>query len=389
MPTVTGPSGSTEWSIRRTQAFQRRLMEWFSRRARQLPWRGVADPYRIWVSEIMLQQTQVATVVGYYERFVERFPSVQHLAAAPLEEVLRYWEGLGYYRRARQMWQAAQRIVADHGGHFPQTLSDLVQLPGIGRYTAGAILSIAFNQPVAILEANTERLFTRLLAIEVPVHTAATRKRLWQFAQELVPDGQAGQFNQAVMELGSQVCRPRPLCDECPVSTYCAAFAQGKERTIPAQCARKDVESIVDVAVVLCTRSHPPHVLLRQYQENERWAGLWDFPRWSWQPDKKSGRPEPPAAEQVVEQFRTLTCIEPKDLRYVSSLRHGVTRYRITLHAYCGFLPEGQPRRVAAPYEWFSAEELDRVPFPSPARKLVAKLGLARFGDGRKGLLPR
>lgn len=199
--------------INHKSAFGRRLLAWFRRSARTLPWRGTRDPYRIWVSEIMLQQTQVVTVVAYYQRFLARFGDVYSLAAAPEVEVLRHWEGLGYYRRARQMHQAAQLVVERHDGQLPRDSHSLRALPGIGRYTAGAILSIAHDAGEPILEANTIRLLSRLAAYREDPTRGAGQKFLWSLAEQLLPRRQAGLFNQALMELGATICTPRaPRC---------------------------------------------------------------------------------------------------------------------------------------------------------------------------------
>ncbi|HOM18841.1 MAG TPA: A/G-specific adenine glycosylase, partial [Thermoguttaceae bacterium] len=206
------------------KGFRRRLLGWFDRNKRDLPWRRTKDPYAVWLSEIMLQQTQAPTVVRYFERFLAAFPTVHALAQADQAAVLRLWEGLGYYRRAVQLHEAARKIVSEFGGQFPQTLDELLQLPGIGRYTAGAILSIAFDQRQPILEANTLRLWARLLAYPEPTGSASAQRLFWQMAEWVLPHRQVGRFNQALMELGSTVCLPRqPRCPECPVSRFCLA----------------------------------------------------------------------------------------------------------------------------------------------------------------------
>ena len=193
-------------------------MKWFDQHQRNLPWRKNKSLYRIWISEIMLQQTQVATVIDYFNRFVKRFPNIKRLAAASEADVLRLWEGLGYYRRARQLHAAAKTIVECHGGQFPTDITDVLALPGIGRYTAAAILSIAQDQRLPILEGNTIRLFARLLAMNSDPRTTENQKRLWEFSESLLPRKQVGDFNQSLMELGSEICTPRnPNCKICPL----------------------------------------------------------------------------------------------------------------------------------------------------------------------------
>ncbi|MEX2558864.1 MAG: A/G-specific adenine glycosylase, partial [Pirellulales bacterium] len=232
--------------------FRRRLLAWFGEHARDLPWRRSRDPYRVWISEIMLQQTQVATVEPYFRRFLRQFPSLRALAAAPEEQVLLAWEGLGYYRRARQLHRAARMIVEEHRGRFPREPAAVRALPGIGRYTAGAITSIAFDAREAIVEANTVRLFSRLLAYAGDTGQAAAQRLFWEFAEQLLPAGGAGRFNQALMELGSLVCLPRePQCGRCPVAALCPTHRDGLEQVIPRAASRPPATSVREAALVV------------------------------------------------------------------------------------------------------------------------------------------
>src|SRR4051812_5788461 len=231
---LTATDRTFEFTPTQLRQLQKRLSSWYSKQARDLPWRRSRDPYRVWISEIMLQQTQVATVRDYFERFVRRFPDIQSLAAADETDVLRLWEGLGYYRRARQLHAAARKVVVDFGGDFPSKLDKLQQLPGIGRYTAGAIASIAFDRRAPILEANTIRLLSRLIAFRGNPHSQAGQRPLWQVAENILPQRRVAEFNQALMELGSLVCTPNePKCSSCPLSGVCAAFAADLQREIP------------------------------------------------------------------------------------------------------------------------------------------------------------
>ena len=256
-------------------------MAWYAKHARDLPWRRVGgDPYAVWLSEIMLQQTQVATVRPYFARFLAALPSVEALAAADEHEVLRLWEGLGYYRRARQLHQAARLICSRHGGVFPRRLEALRRLPGIGRYTAGAILSIAFDQPQPILEANTSRLFSRLLAWPGEPASAAGQKLGWAMAEALLPRRGAGRFNQALMELGSEVCQPRaPRCEVCPVASLCRACAEGLQSQIPPPKRKPAPQTVREAAVVVRRRGRV--LLLRASRRGPlgRALGLSPLPR--------------------------------------------------------------------------------------------------------------
>ncbi|MCS7304101.1 MAG: A/G-specific adenine glycosylase [Thermoguttaceae bacterium] len=395
----TGPTGDIpacwrqpEWR----QGFRRRLLSWFARQRRDLPWRRTKDPYAIWVSEIMLQQTQTPTVVRYFERFLAAFPTVEALAQADQAEVLRLWEGLGYYRRAVLLHQAAQKIVSDFGGQFPKTVEQLLQLPGIGRYTAGAILSIAFDQRRPILEANTSRLWARLLAYPEPVGSASAQRLLWYMAECILPRRRVGQFNQALMELGSTVCLPRqPRCRECPVSRFCLAFQKGIQENLPRQRPKPAIEFYQEAALIV---RHNDRVFLRRIAEGERWAGLWDFPRFTFPPeladqldhmqssapkqawlfplsseqpstisqdraDSPTGNPlsscarlptawpvrrsrktasssaltdtVPPVVEDfLTRQMRADTGILVRPVRQLTTIRYAVTRYRVCMHCY-------------------------------------------------------
>lgn len=252
------------------------LLDWYRRHRRDLPWRRSRDPYRVWVSEIMLQQTQVDRVREYFTRFLARFPEVAVLAQASEHDVLRHWEGLGYYRRARQLHAAAKQIVAEHGGEFPRTAAELRRLPGIGRYTAGAIASIAFGQPEPIVEANSRRVLARLVGHAKPVGGPGDEP-LWTIAEQLLPRRAAGLFNQALMDLGAMVCTvARPLCDRCPLATSCVARARGRVDEIPLLPRQRAVAQIRETALVLRQRDR---VLVERRGAGEWWEGLWDFPR--------------------------------------------------------------------------------------------------------------
>src|SRR5262245_2587154 len=234
----------------RRTALVKNLLAWFQRNARDLPWRRTRDLYAIWISEIMLQQTQVATVIPYWQRLLARFPDVASLAAADEHEVLRLWEGLGYYRRARQLHAAAKQIANEHNGRFPQEFAAVRGLPGIGRYTAGAILSIGLDQRLPILEANSIRVLSRVTAYRGEVATTAGQRHLWSVAESILPRQRCGTFNQALMELGSEICAPRaPQCDQCPVVELCGAHAKRLVDRIPTPPRPTKYEDVTEVAV--------------------------------------------------------------------------------------------------------------------------------------------
>lgn len=251
------------------------LLAWYDRHARTLPWRGIHDPYRTWVSETMLQQTRVETVLGYYERFLTRFPTVADLAAAPEDDVLKMWEGLGYYSRARNLHKGAQQVMADFGGNIPSTVEDLRKISGVGPYTAGAIASIAFEQPVPAVDGNVIRVVSRLRGVRENVGVPSVRRMLEGEAASLVPAARPGDFNQALMDLGATVCTPgTPSCDQCPLREECDAYAAGDADDLPV-LPRKNPPKVLDYTVCLIFGSG--RVLMRQRTE-AMLRGLWVFP---------------------------------------------------------------------------------------------------------------
>ncbi len=341
--------------------FSRQLLTWFHCAARDLPWRRTNDLYAIWVSEIMLQQTQVATVVSYYDRFLAEFPDIQSLAAADEQSVLRLWEGLGYYRRARQMHAAARRVASEHGGRFPTTYDAVRSLPGIGRYTAGAILSIGRAARLPILEANTIRVLSRLCAFRGEPTSAAGQKHLWSLAELILPARDCGTFNQGLMELGSEICTPRqPACGSCPVAKLCQSRIEGLVDQIPCPAKRTNYEDVREIAVVV---QHRRRVLLRQCQPGERFAGLWDFPRFAGSPDDISSSVAALTGEQV------------KPGAHLATLKHGVTRFRITLECYAATLTNPKRQRGNASsiafIRWVLPAEFSSLPLSVTGRRLV------------------
>lgn len=355
------------WDAAYKRTFRRRLLAWYARHRRDLPWRQSSDPYCVWVSEIMLQQTQVATVEAYFRRFIDRLPTVEDLAAADEAVVLRLWEGLGYYRRARGLHAAAKVVVAEHAGRLPDDVPTLMQLPGIGRYTAGAIASIAYNRRAPILEANTIRLLTRLLAYRDDPSRSAGQRLLWEAAEALLPRNNVADFNQAMMELGSLVCRPsEPDCPNCPVAAACAARAAGIEEQLPYVRARQTYTDLREAAVVVRKKGR---VLMRQCGEEERWAGLWDYPRF----EVEAAGPLL-IERELVEKVRNQSGVEVRLRGLLDTLRHGVTRYRITLDCYLADYETGRVRSTAAsPVKWIAVNQLDALPLSTTGRK-IAKL---------------
>ncbi len=347
------------------QSLRRRALTWFRANARDLPWRRTRDPYHVWISEIMLQQTQVVTVIPYFERFISAFPTIADLASADEDEVLRLWEGLGYYRRARQLHKAAKVIVGEHDGVFPSSVDAVKALPGIGRYTAGAILSIAFDQRQPILEANTIRVFSRLIAYRGDTASTEGQRTLWQVAEDLLPKTKPGDFNQAMMELGSDICSPRePNCQSCPVMSLCPTFAKSLQSVVPAPKKKTNYEDSFEACVVVWKQGK---VLLRRCAEGERWAGLWDFPRFV------------VASKQGVALHRELrsgvlerTGYEVAIGDHLTTIKHGVTRFRITLT--CHHAEHLSGRKIRGDFAWVRPNQLDDFPLSVTGRKVSQRL---------------
>lgn len=364
-PRLIAPSLAGDAAWRRRLA--RKLLAWYGRHRRELPWRNSQDAYRVWISEIMLQQTQVATVVPYFERFLRAFPNIRALAQADEHAVLRLWEGLGYYRRARQMHEAARVVCSQHGGEFPRSLDAVLALPGVGRYTAGAIVSIAFDQRAPILEANTVRLFSRLLAFRGDPTSSAGQKLLWQFAEDLLPARESGAFNQALMELGSQVCTPRaPRCEVCPLQQECLAFAAGCQGEVPRPKPKAAFEAIHEASVAVYRSGR---VLLRRRQQGERWAGLWDFVRFNVEQRTPGER-----VAEVLHKTRQNSGLKVTAPRHLVTLKHGVTRFRITLDCYAVACGKGPVRLGEGEWQWVAPRDFGTLPLSVTGRKLARLL---------------
>lgn len=351
--------------------FRRRLLDWFAQNARDLPWRRSLDPYHVWLSEIMLQQTQMERGVAYFERFVARFPDVQSLDAAGEDEVLKLWEGLGYYSRARNLRRAARAVMEVHGGSFPREAEAIRALPGVGPYTAGAIASVAFNAPVPAVDANVLRVFSRLLDVDEPVSTPAVRRRIEAAAAELLDRGQARAFNQALMELGALVCKPRkPDCPACPLAELCLAQARGTTLMRPVLKPGPEIIRVNMACGVLASRGR---VFIQKRRKNDVWPGLWEFPGGVME---EGETPE----QTLVREYREETELGVLAGGKIGVLRTSYTRYRITLHGYfCqaapGVDPEADLRlREADEARFVAPEELRGYAFPSGHSRLVAKL---------------
>jgi len=343
------------------------LLRWAWRNLRELPWRvEPRDPYRVWVSEIMLQQTQVATVIPYFQRFMERFPTVQALAEAPLDDVLKLWEGLGYYSRARNLHRAAQKVVNELGGQLPDTVEGLGQLPGIGRYTAGAIASLAFGRHAPVLDGNVKRVLCRLYAIRGEVRQPKIEKKLWALTEMNLPKGKAGRWNEALMELGATVCTPRsPRCNECPFAKVCRAHALGLEEKLPKRAAERRTPHYDVTAAIIRKRDL---ILIAQRPLGGMLGGLWEFP---------GGKVEHGESleECLRREIKEEVGIKIEVGRPVTRVEHAYTHFRITLHAFECKLVRGRPRAIeVSDWRWVRFEELDDFAFAVTDRKIIEVL---------------
>ncbi len=379
------------WDSRQRQAFRRRLRAWYAENGRHLPWRESRNAYRVWISEIMLQQTTVAAVVPYFERFMRRFPTVKELASASLDDVLRLWEGLGYYSRARNIHKAAI-LLAEQDGCFPEEPDELEKLPGIGRYTAAAIASFAFGKSAGIVEANTLRLYCRLIGYRGNPRSKEALTRLWAFADEIVPRHNVGAFNQALMDLGATLCRPRdPDCPVCPVRQHCAAFEEGSQDAIPAPKSRPAITYLTDVCLVV---ENQGRYLVRKRPEGELWAGLWDFPRFNIdvrttssrvgghsksermnkrKKDSASFRLTPSQLSELEHRLNELTGVRVRVGEQLAEIQHAVTRYQVRLIGLRTRFESGRLKRVSG-LKWVRKEELAELALTGPVRKLCKHL---------------
>lgn len=361
---VTKSSKATSQAPHRL--IRRQLLQWFDRQARDLPWRNTRDPYAIWVSEIMLQQTRVETVKPYYLRFLNRFPTVEKLARARIDTALKLWEGLGYYSRARNLHRTAREIVARHDGRLPATRAELVTLPGIGSYTAGAIASIAFGKREPVVDGNVTRVLCRLFCIHANPKRAAVRKQLFSLATELLPRARAGDHNQALMELGSEICLPRnPRCDACPLVRMCEAHRHGRENSLPISPPRKAIPTVA-VAVGIIYRDE--RILIDKRRPEGLLGGLWEFP---------GGKKEPGESLQAAlhREVREELGIRIEVKRPLMVVNHAYSHFRVRLHVFeCTFL-SGTPKcQGCTAVKWVRPNELRRHAFPAANNRIIDSL---------------
>lgn len=347
------------------------LLAWYEAVKRPLPWRERYDPYEILISEVMLQQTRMERGAQYFRRWMRRFPTIAHVAEASPDELLKAWEGLGYYSRVRNLHTAAKRIMDEHGGVIPDDLAMLRALPGIGEYTAGAVLSIARNRAVPAVDANVERVFARLFDVGQPVKSRVAAGFIRDMAEALIPEGRARDFNQAVMELGALVCGKAPRCGHCPLAAHCQAKRLGitHERPVPGRKVAYSALAIVTGVLV-----HDGRIFLQKRLDTGVWAGFWEFP---------GGRIEEgePPAEALIREFAEETAFKVRPVSELGLVRHAYTRYKIVMHCFICMLDaprkrgaDGRPEpdlTAATEYRWVAPGELDAFALPAGHKKLL------------------
>jgi A/G-specific adenine glycosylase len=362
MTSLHGVEGSEALAV-----MGRRLLEWYARHRRDLPWRHTSDPYAIWVAEVMLQQTRVETASGYYQRFLERFPSLESLAAAHLDQVLKTWEGLGYYARARNLHRAAQQVVQDLGGQMPNTPEGLLHLPGIGPYTAAAIASIAFGYDAVALDGNLHRVLCRLFAIDDDPGRPNTQRTLERLAMAMLPLGHAGDFNQALMDLGAMICTPtNPRCLLCPLMSRCQAKMEGIQNLLPIRATRTHrPERDVTAGVIWDGNGH---FLITQRPLDGMLGGLWEFPGGK----RRPGEDLSSCLQREIEEELAIE-IQVNDLLLV--VEHAFTHFQMSLYAFdCSWL-RGKPQCLGCDdLRWVNLNQLDAFAFPVADQKIIAFL---------------
>ena len=342
---------------------QKYLLAWYRKHQRQLPWRQKEDAYSIWVSEVMLQQTQVNTVLPYYRKFLNHFPDVKSLAQADLQSVLKIWEGLGYYARARNMHRAARMIVTEFSAKIPAEWEDIKKLPGVGDYIAAAVLSITFNQPYAVIDGNVKRVLARLFLIDAPVNKSSAFKTFNDAATELLDIKNPGDFNQAIMELGAIVCKPnKPDCSHCPLQNECLAYRSGMVKRFPKRLKSAPLP-VYHIAVGVVAKKN--HVLITQRKPDGLLGGLWEFPGGK---IKKDEDPEMACIREIKEEVNLTVKIDS----YITRVRHAYTHFKIIVDVFCCRFVSGKVKlNGPVDYRWIRLNQINTFPLPKANHKFI------------------
>lgn len=347
---------------------RQRLLQWYQQNRRELPWRETDNPYCIWVSEVMLQQTQVQTVVPYYLRFIDRFPNVKSLAEADLQEVLKVWEGLGYYARARNLQRAAQIVSDRYDGKVPAQELEFGKLPGVGSYITAAVLSIAYGLPLAVVDGNVKRVLSRLFLIDQPVNQTSSLKTFQKMAQELLERRRPAIFNQAMMELGAVVCRPStPLCDTCPLMKICRGFGERQVTRYPVRIQTKPVPTCHIAVGVVYKKGR---LLITRRKAEGLLGGLWEFP------GGKIGKNEN-AQQACIREIKEEVNLNVTVDAFITRVRHAYTHFKVVLDVFrCRYVSGRVKLNGPVDYRWIRLSEVDAYPFPKANRKFISSLGL-------------
>ncbi|MBI5422413.1 A/G-specific adenine glycosylase [Candidatus Peregrinibacteria bacterium] len=345
------------------QSIRKHLVHWFNENQRDLPWRKTYDPYQVWISEIMLQQTQVKTALPYYDRWMTAFPTIASVAKASEDEVLKLWEGLGYYSRVRNLQKAAQVIMDKHQGKIPTRFEELLELPGIGRYSAGAVSSIAFNQEKPVVDGNVIRVLARLIGTTENTRLPKNVEQFWNWAEALIPTGHAREFNQGMMELGALVCTPaNPKCGTCPLAKQCVAYAKGIQEQLPN---RGESEAKIKIQVSVAVIRKGDKVFIQKRPSHGLMAGLWEFPGGKTNAGETS-------LKAIHREIREELGVGLKNVKKIRTIKHGYTKFHVDLHCFTAELGEGTFKpTVAEEYKWVSMDSLKKYPFSAPGRKLI------------------
>ncbi|MEM9243655.1 MAG: A/G-specific adenine glycosylase [Pseudomonadota bacterium] len=348
------------------QQFQQTVLAWYDQFGRKhLPWQKNKTAYKVWISEVMLQQTQVGTVIPYFERFMRHFPQVSDLAAADLDEVLHLWTGLGYYSRARNLHRAARMLMTEFAGKFPDNRDALQKLPGIGRSTAAAILSLAFNQPAAILDGNVKRLLSRYCGISDPINDSKTEKQLWTLAEQFVPRQRVADYTQVLMDLGAMICvRRQPLCSACPIATTCVAFQTGQQQQIPYKKPRKKLPTRTTIMLVL--QGPQQQILLQKRPMTGIWGGLWSFPEYQNEFDGD-------IALFCQQHF----AVTPMLIEPLTAFRHTFSHFHLQVTPLLIKIDQ-LPTQIMASETmlWYDSSNKQTIGLPQPVKRLLEKLKL-------------
>jgi A/G-specific adenine glycosylase len=349
------------------QEISRHILAWYKKHQRDLPWRKTRDPYCIWISEIMLQQTQVETVIPYYHRFLSHFPTVQALAAASLDSVLKAWENMGYYARARHLHAAAKEIVCHFDGNIPGTWDELMNLPGIGNYTAGAILSIAFGKTYPAVDGNVKRVLSRVFTIETPINSSETKRNIGSLAQQLVPKKEAGLFNQGLMDIGANICKPqKPTCEYCPIQSLCLAYERQLQDILPIRERRGPIPHRRVTAGIIYNKKG--QILIVQRPKKGLLGGLWKLPGGQ----QKSGENLNECLKnRVNEELRIRIQVGKR----ITSVKHAYSHFRITLYTFQCIQQSGKPKAAGcADWKWTAMRRIKNFAFSKADRKIIDQL---------------